>query len=188
MFTIRKIHFTLICFTIICTTIQAQTNRNTWMAGGNFDLIAGLGDARPISQFQLQTNVGYFPLKGLSIGATTLIQRIKYTTNGTTISTGFGPFLRYYISTPTKIISPYISAEYIFSSTRDNFEGDVFNEAKSRLLRPGLGLAVFITPNIALENQVTYQYVRVPDNSLLNQSFVQFSMGLQVHLYRKKEK
>jgi len=105
MFTIRKIHFTLICFTIICTTIQAQTNRNTWMAGGNFDLIAGLGDARPISQFQLQTNVGYFPLKGLSIGATTLFQRIKYTTNGTTISTGFGPFLRYYISTPAKIIS-----------------------------------------------------------------------------------
>lgn len=188
MFTLRKICFTLICFALICTTLHAQTNRNTWMAGGNFDLTAGIGNARPVSQFQLQTNVGYFPLKRFSIGVSTLIEREKITSNTTIISTGYGPFLRYYISTPTPIISPYISAEYIFSSSKDNFEGGVFNEFQARLLRPGLGLAVFITPNIALENQVTYQYVRVPENSLFNESFVQFSMGLQVHLYRKKEK
>lgn len=184
----KKSNFVLICFTIICTTAQAQISRDTWTIGGSLDLAVNWGSSSSISQFQMQPKVGYFPLKHFQVGGMALIDYQKtMMPNEATLQTGFGPFLRYYIKTPRKI-SPYINTELIFTSSQTFYnENNSFSKPKLTLIRPGLGLAIFLTPHIALENQVTFQYATSPNGGIA-QSIIQFSVGLQAHFYQKEEK
>jgi len=187
MFFTKKSIFIIICFTMICVTVQAQIDKNTWTVGGTLDLGIELGArAGSLDHFQIQPKIGYFPIKHLQVGGIALVDYQKINRNEATLQTGFGPFLRYYIKTAKKV-SPYINTEVIFTSFETFFynENSSFARPKETLLRPGIGLAVFITPHVVLENQVTFEYTNAYGGEW---SFMQFSVGFQAHLYRKSEK
>ncbi len=183
----KKNSFILICLSIICTTTYAQTSQRTWTVGGNFDLAFNLGSASHAPILNLQPKVGYFPINNLAAGLTGLVEYQKSRrTKIATLGTGVGPFLRYYLKT-SKSFSPYISTEVIFTSFSE-IEGNRRSISPKSLIRPGAGLAIFLSPHIALENQVTFEYNSIHSYGTGGWSIVQFSVGFQAHLYAKEEK
>ncbi len=189
MIYLRKIKLIVICCTTICITAQAQIDRNTWTVGGSFDLGIELGrTAGSIDRFQVQPKVGYFPIKHLQAGAVVLVDYEKTEFREAVLQTGFGPFVRYYIKTP-KNISPYVSTELLFTShtTFALGENTNFRRPQETLIRPGVGFAIFLTPRIALENQVNFEYATTDKIKFGEWSTLQFSVGFQLHFYRKED-
>jgi|GEM_PF-1212192 len=188
MFFLRKNTFIILCFAVIYTTANAQINRNTWTVGGSFNLGVDMGTtAGALNHFLIQPKVGYFPIKHLHAGAIVLVDYQKIGFREATLQTGYGPFLRYYIKTPKKI-SPYINTEVIFTSFQEFFyNGDgssnSFVSPRETLIRPGIGLAIFLTPHIALENQINFEYATTDKIRYGEWSVLQFSVGFQIHFY-----
>jgi len=185
MLSASKNIFIIICLTIICATANAQIDRNTWTVGGSFRLGVDMGaTAGMLDHFQIQPKVGYFPIKHLQTGAIILVDYQKTEFRESTLQMGYGPFVRYYIKTPKKI-SPYLNTEMIFTvsqeSSRQIDGSSIVVEQRETLIRPGVGLAVFLTPHIALENQVNFQYTTAYGGDW---EILQFSVGFQMHFYR----
>lgn len=181
----RKNTLAILCFTMICMTANAQINRDTWTVGGSFNLGIDMGTtAGVLNHFRIQPKVGYFPLKHFQVGAIVLVDYQKTRPREATLQTGYGPFLRYYIKTPKKI-SPYINTEVIFTSFQEFFYDDnsSFSSPTETLLRPGIGLAIFLTPHITLENQINFEYATQSKIKFGEWSTMQFSVGFQIHLY-----
>lgn len=177
-----KTTFTLLCCTLIWTTASAQTEKGVWLAGGNLQFGNTLGD-NSIFELQATPRAGYFLANNFALGATLGISH--YGTDGlSNTGIGFGPFARYYVNTSKGILKPYFNAEVVYYSNKvKNSTESKFN---SFLVRPGLGLAIFVSPNIALENQLTYQYRKIANTEGLGTSAFQFSVGFQIHFNTNK--
>ncbi len=190
MIFLRKYTLVILCFTMICMAANAQISRDTWTVGGSFNLGVDMGTtAGALNHFRIQPKVGYFPLKHFQVGAIVLVDYQKTGFREATLQTGYGPFLRYYIKTPKKI-SPYINTEVIFTSSQEFFYNpdggsNVFVSPAETLIRPGVGLAIFLTPHIVLENQIDFEYATTGEIRFGEWSVMQFSVGFQMHLYRR---
>jgi opacity protein-like surface antigen len=173
----------------------AQTEKGTWMAGGNGWLQAMKDNSLNTASFVLRPRAGYFFRDNLAIG---LAAPISY--NGSWVSdysshnfaVGTNLFARYYfLPSKTKL---FVHGEWGASYVRNRTEN--FNPQTSSKsyfsnnqaitnYRAGLGLVHFITSNIGLEFTADYRKESFELVNSTRQSY-NFEIGLFAYFKGKK--
>ncbi|MEJ7766488.1 MAG: outer membrane beta-barrel protein [Chitinophagaceae bacterium] len=128
---------------------SAQTEKGSWLVGGNLNLNTASDDFA----IGLNPSAGYFFLNNFAAGATAEISYSKIVDEKTT-RFGVGPFARYYFGTMN--IRPFGHGEVTFVSNKDK-DNNSSNTYNSTSFFVGGGLAAFINRNVAIEGLAGYR-------------------------------
>jgi outer membrane protein W len=169
----RTIGFTCIVMMLSYSFSSAQTERGRWQVGTQIgDLSYVDNGAGQLKQFSgsLTPIAGYFIAKNLVVGAGLPLSlsssRTKdalsvyggYEAKSTITGIGIAPFIRYYLGDAK--LKPFLGLSYSYVLTKANYQS--YTGAKSsakghtNVITPNLGLAYFITRNIALNATLGY--------------------------------
>nr|WP_281257915.1 outer membrane beta-barrel protein [Spirosoma oryzae] len=201
----KRTLFTLACMAAL-TTAQAQTEKGRWLVGaqvGNFSY----SDQSNQRSFEgsLTPSAGYFVANGLVVGTGIPLGLTwaKYTTTDPTTSTfadaklvstryGLAPFIRYYFG--ENKLKPYVGVAYSYSRTNANQNIPGTQSAKSKghtsVLKPTIGVAYFITRNVALNAGLDYniqteesRYTQAASVSNFSSNSSTLSLGIGFQLF-----
>lgn len=162
----KSIFYLLLSFCLLASTKSfSQTEQGSWLVGGTFrtgifDLDEGL------SALILAPNAGYFVIDQLAITGEFNFTIIDF--DEADFAAGFGG--RYYVTTPEESqVLPYAFLGFRFSDFTDQFN-------------IGVGADLFITPNVALEGNLTYSRLSFDSSGSQSLGQIGLSFGLQVFL------
>ncbi|UHG93466.1 outer membrane beta-barrel protein [Spirosoma oryzicola] len=190
---------------VLISSAQAQTEKGRWMAGtqiGDFTYSGQYGQ-RNFSA-SLSPSAGYFVANGLLVGARVplsyaSVRYPEYNSNGTSpvpaksiaTSYGLGPFVRYYVGSAK--VKPYIGLSYTYSLTNtkqtSSARETVKNSSHYSLIVPTLGVAYFVTRNVALNAGLNYNSYRStyeadqPTPGTYTDTSKSFSLGIGFDLF-----
>ena len=188
-----------------------QNRKDVLPAIGKGSLLIGLNEVglsyRPADRdfsfsAVLQPNLGYFFTNrwmaglGLRIGYSDFRFNSEFPENQFEYSAftfGLNSFTRYYFGNQTKRLRPFAHAEVGFVSTSTNFlQANQGTEKASEswlTTRFGLGANLFLSPEVALEGNLTYSSDKDQSlfNEFRNQQRIGFNVGLQFFLSRSKD-
>lgn len=174
---------------------SGQISKDNWLVGGSLaythskqkTAIAGINGS---SEVQGDLNGGYFVIDKLAAGVRTSIQTSKYKLQQIDNTTnlliqrayGFGPFIRYYILAPEKMLNFFGDAGFLYNINSNNSNSFIRRSLSSSLAAGGV---VFLNKSIALEGLVSYtQYANISIDSEYSINSLKFKVGLQVHLQK----
>ncbi len=191
-----KLKYLLFVFTILFARISfGQVQKGTWLTGGN--IIMNLTDYH--SEFSLTPDIGYFLKNSLCTGVFSEISSNKYKTDDTRdFQFSFGPLLRYYFSFGKFAAFPECKASYGLLKTHyTDWDGSAAKTNGNILkVKPGIGLAFFITSNVSVETLFSY-YWEKRNYQMMEQSSAydykdyergfNFSAGLHAYIQRKEK-
>lgn len=165
----------LLAFLAFGLAASAQTERGSWLVGGNVEL----NTAKNTTVVGFTPMAGYFLINNLAVGAN-IDYDYRKSADGKQTAFGIGPFARYYLGTMN--IRPFAHANVNFTSTNTKVGTQASSTATGSDLFLGGGLAGFINRNVALEGLIGYT-----SNTIANQgSYGGFGLkiGFQVYLSR----
>jgi len=182
---------------------NAQTSKGSWMIGGAMKIQRQSSDYAYFDQstgavqyakanygvFELSPTVGYFLNDRIMLGLHVDDYR-SWRAGGPTDKRhifSFGPIARYYIPV-ARTLAVFPEIAYLYSSDTHTFFIDTSNQtqkAKSSVIRGGLGLAWFVTPNIGIEGLLAYQKTDSKNKDLGDQQDLYYSIGIQFYLPKK---
>jgi outer membrane protein len=173
----KKILFvSAICLGTIA--MQAQTEKETWLIGGNINL----NTAKNNTTVLIAPNVGYFFAKNFAAGALIEFKNSKII-NTTSNTFSLGPFARYYVDLKEEKFKPFLHVGFGFDNSKVKVGNNpASNETASSLLL-ALGGAYFINKNIAFETIIGYTRNK-PENFEATNGLA-FRIGFQIHLSRR---
>lgn len=154
----------------------AQTEKGSWMVGGN----VGLNTAENDTRITFSPSGGYFFFNNFAAGANLTLDYSKIGTSKTT-AWGLGPFTRYYIGTMN--VRPFAHADVSFQSnkTANNSGSNTYNSTQYFL---GGGIAAFINRNVAIEGLLGYKHTAI--QNLNGSGGFNMRIGFQVYLSREQ--
>lgn len=158
-------------------TCNAQTLKGTKMIGGSGSIYHEDG-----FNISLSPNLGYFIADNLAIGGNINLF-LSDNDNNTAKGASLGPFVRYYFGqeAPTRIFAQ-ANGSVGFSRYINTFNGreakDTYN---TNSFGAGVGIAHFLTEQVALEARLYYNNYRFYDSSPRHDQ-VGISFGVQIHL------
>ncbi|WP_169921784.1 outer membrane beta-barrel protein [Spirosoma rigui] len=170
----RAIGFTCIVILLSYSLSSAQTERGRWQVGtqiGNLSYVNNGTRTAGSKQFSgsLLPSAGYFIAKNLVVGAGLPLSLSSssvtdaysvskaYESKSTIIGIGIAPFLRYYLGEAK--LKPFLGLSYSYVLNKANYQsysGAKSSEGYTSVITPNLGLAYFITRNIALSATLGY--------------------------------
>lgn len=148
--------FALLAFVVITVVSQAQTEKGTWLLGGNISFT----QQEDQSYFNLSPDLGYFIAPNVAVG----IDASLNTGEGYT-SWAIGPFGRYYFTQNTQG-KPFAGLSFLVGgfTSADTYTG----------FGAEAGYALFLNRSVALEFGLQYQRMEELD-------IIQAGVGLQIH-------
>jgi outer membrane protein len=167
---VKKIAFILSLFLAVSSSVNAQTEKGRWQLGaqiGNFSYQTQNGGKN--FSGSISPSAGYFIIDNLLIGTGVPVSYSAYrfpsnfnSVESATTSYGLSPFARYYIG--KNHLKPYIGLAYSYSrtstrQTQPDFTGQVTKQTTTGSvtnLVPTIGVAYFITDNVALNAGLNY--------------------------------
>ena len=177
-------------------TVKAQTEKNSWLAGGNAGFTSSTQKLSNVSgysfktnEFQISPGFGYFFINNFAAGLN--VNFISTHTSETNMpgsesntSTTFtaGPFLRYYfnVAQKTKI---FIHGGANWGSYKPG-SGDP--NLSISMYEVKAGPAIFLNPHVALEFTVGYQTSSYKSEERNTTNSFDIGLGFQIHLGSKK--
>jgi len=170
--------------TLALTFGYSQTEKGSMLLGGTFNLSnSSIGDDNVLN-VGLSPDIGFFVIDKLSVGGSLGLS--LQSTESTTQSTfSIVPELRYYFPPLTETISLFATGGVGYITTRTNFDiGSVANETDSGYrTNLGVGLAFFLTENVALEGIFGHGFLKFGDDTN-GVSNLGLNGGVQVYLSR----
>jgi outer membrane protein len=141
----KQFLFLSIAFLLTSTILQAQTERKSWMVGGQFNQQLSFSDGTNYYVFNLSPDAGFFISNNLALGAafSTTIFVIEGETD---TRIGLAPFVRYYFGGSEKV--------KLFVHGQAGFEVD--DSDVSFVGKAHFGVAWFVVKNVALEASAGY--------------------------------
>lgn len=163
---------TLVLLLLLVFHVQAQTEKGDWLVGGEL----GFRTVESNSNFNFSPSAGWFILNNFALGANLGIDLSK--TGDTKFrSWGLGPFMRFYF--PGETFRPFVRASWEGLRRRTETSG-VSSTVKGNSYFLGLGLAIFINENVALEPVAGYTSTNLKDRE--REGGFALRMGFQVYL------
>ncbi len=177
---------------LIIHTATAQTDRTSWLVGGNAGLdFTDQANSNSLN-ISLSPQAGYFVFDNLAVGMTLpfslIIDKAEVTVDGQITSSkkrtntvGLGPFVRYYFG--QSAIRPFVEAgaNYRITSAKTKTAAiETSSNESSYSLSGSAGLAYFISSNVGLETKLGYTYFR--GDNLNKYSTLGLTVGFQVYL------
>ena len=167
--------FILLAFLAIGMTASAQTEKGSWLVGGNLSL----NTASQNTLISVSPSAGYFFINNFAAGVNANIAYSKFGQNKTTIL-GVGPFARYYFGTMN--IRPLLEGNLNFTSNKSSNSststGSTTENGTGFFL--GGGLAAFINRNVAIEGLAGYDHTSVKGSD--GSGGFALKIGFQVYL------
>lgn len=151
------------------TIIQAQTEKGSWMVGGQFNQQFNFSGGTNYFVFNLNPDAGFFISNNLALGAV-FRTWIVISEGNTDTSVGLAPFVRYYFGGSEKI--------KLFVHGQAGFEVD--DSDVSFIGKAHFGVAWFIVRNVALEASAGYSIDTRGESDPL--STLGLNIGFQVYL------
>ncbi len=134
---------------------MAQTEHGNWLIGGNFNI----NTASNSTTIGLNPTAGYFIADNFAVGGTVQLEFDKFGENKST-TFGIGPLARYYFGKNN--IKPFVDGELNFLSEKFKFPTGTNTENGVNYFL-GLGLALFLNQNVALEGLAGYDHTKIKD-------------------------
>ncbi len=188
MYLIKVFTLTLLCCILLSLNSFAQTDKGTWTVGSGLNFSGGKSGARSYISFGLSPRAGYFLKDNWMLGASTLYSMRRGRGSYEIQEFGGGLFSRYYFDLKRPKIKPYFSLDIFYNRTErtaytvPDIRRDVLEQYT---FTPGGGLAMFLSPHVALELQADYKPGSPANTGLYND--LQFSLGVQAYLFKKKK-
>lgn len=156
------------------SVLNAQTQKNDWMVGGNFRL----NTADNNTQIAFTPNAGLFVIDNLAVGANFTLNYQKDGNNKFT-AFGVGPFARYYFTTESQKIRPIVHGSFNYLS-RKNKVGSVSSTNNGTNYFLGGGAAAFISPTVSIDALMGYDHTKYTDFD--GSGGFAFNIGFQVYI------
>ncbi|WP_395064159.1 hypothetical protein [Flavobacterium sp.] len=169
----------LICL-LLALISNAQITKGNWMVGGsgyfnNSNAKNSNGDEIQSSTgFAVQPNLGYFFYNRFAGGLMASYSYGKTKGGNSNSGLGVGPFIRYYILKPEKIINFLLEANYYYG--KDFNKSDYVTNYGFKA-----GPVIYFNSSVGLELLAKYQHVFYSSDSFTSNSF-QIGLGFQIHL------
>jgi len=178
-----------LCFIIstsfIVINANSQVTKGNWMLGGAISYAStnynseNYGIPHTAYNLQITPNVGYFFIDKLAAGIKTGIRKIgdKRGTNYTDFNVG--PFCRYYLLNPEKMVNILAEGGYQFGFEK----GTTSTKTLKNTFTFSCGPAVYLNTIVGMEFLVTYStYKFSGTQGNHNNNTIMFGLGLQIHL------
>jgi hypothetical protein len=165
-------------FITLCSVkfATAQTEKNDWMVGGSFNI----STAESSTLINFSPSAATFVADNFALGGRI---GITYTKQGTVKSTGFniGPMARFYMGKGD--FRPFFHGDFSFesSSTKNN---NVTIKTNGTGYFLGMGGALFINENIALEGTAGYNHSKF--KNVEGSGGFGLNLGFQVYLNKNQ--
>lgn len=156
-------------------SVNAQTQQNDWMVGGNFRL----NTADNNTQIAFTPNAGFFVIDNLAVGGNFNLSYSKSGNNKFT-SFGVGPFARYYFTTDAQTVRPIVHASFNYLSTKNKIANVASSTNTGSNYFLGGGAAMFISNNVSIDALMGYDHTKYK-NSNGSGGFA-FNVGFQVYI------
>jgi hypothetical protein len=163
---------TLTLLLLLAFYAPAQTEQGDWLVGGEL----GFRTVESNSNFNFSPSAGWFILKNFAVGANLGIDLSK-SGDTKTRNWGFGPFARFYF--PGETLRPFLRVSLDGLRRRTETAGFT-STVKGNGYFLGLGLAIFINENVALEPVAGYISTNLKDRE--REGGFALRMGFQVYL------
>jgi hypothetical protein len=151
----------------------SQTEQGAWLIGGNFNL----NTSDNSTSLGINPTAGYFVINNLAVGGTIMLLYDKLGENKTT-TFGIGPLMRYYVG--GKSVKPFVDGELTFISQKLKVPATTNTENGVNYFL-GLGLALFLNQNVALEILAGYDHTKLKDRD--GDGGFAMRAGFQVYLH-----
>jgi len=174
----KKILFALAFFTGI-SAVNAQTQKNDWMIGGNFRLNTSDNN----TQIAFTPNAGLFVINNLAVGGNISLSYSKSGNNKFT-SFGIGPFVRYYFTTETQAVRPMLHGSFNYLSTKNKIGNNASSTNTGSNFFIGGGAAIFISKNVSIDALMGYDRTKYSDFD--GSGGFAFNIGFQVYLLKNQ--
>lgn len=158
-----------------CNAAMSQTEKGTWLIGGNFNL----NTSDNTTSIGINPTAGYFVINNLAVGGTMMLEFEKFGENKTT-TFGIGPLARYYFG--ARSVKPFVDGELNFVSQKLKV-ANVTNTENGINYFLGMGLAMFLNQNVALEVLAGYDHTKLKDRK--GDGGFAMRAGFQVYLHPK---
>ncbi|HEY0679715.1 MAG TPA: outer membrane beta-barrel protein [Chitinophagaceae bacterium] len=156
--------------------VSAQTEQGNWLVGGNFNLSTVSNN----TSIGLNPTAGYFVMNNLAVGGTVTLMYDKLGENSST-TFGLGPMVRYYFGKSN--IRPFVDGEMSFISEKFKYPGGTNTENGVGYFL-GMGLALFLNENVALETLAGYTHTNISEGS--KDGGFAMRIGFQVYLNSRR--
>jgi len=157
------------------TVVNAQTQQNDWMLGGNFRL----NTSKSNTQIGFTPNVGLFVVDNLAVGGNISLDYSKSGTNKST-SFGVGPFARYYFTTADQAVRPIVHGSFNYTSNKTKVGNTVSSTVTGSNYFIGGGAAMFISNNVSIDALMGYDHTKYKNIS--GSGGFAFNVGFQVYI------
>lgn len=176
----KTINFLFLALFITITT-NAQITKGNWMVGGSASFKSykseniNNGSLVNNNYVDLSPDFGYFLIDKFVVGAKSNFGYTGYEgANGKGYNVG--PFARYYFLKPEKTVNFFTQVNFGY--------GEYINSVNSKYPTRNYGFkagsVIFFNNSVGLE--MALEYNKANENSTLNNSFYQFTIGFQIHL------
>lgn len=172
----KRIVISVLVLVFLSSAAFAQTEKGSWMVGGNVALNTAKNDTR----ITFSPSGGYFFLNNFAAGANVSLDYSKIGGTKTT-AWGLGPFSRYYFGTMN--VRPFVHADLSFQSNKTvtTNGSNTYNSTQYFL---GAGVAGFINRNVAIEGMAGYKHTAI--QNLDGTGGFNLRIGFQVYLSREQ--
>ncbi len=177
----KKLFKTLFIATLLFTLItNAQITQENWLVGGDASFISSSvttenGFKQSGTGVRIAPNIGYFIKDKFAVGLKTSFGYSK-SDAGSGIGFGGGPFVRYYLLKPEKIVNILMEADYRFGTSKLQGNNDSTNSSSYNLKA---GPVIYFNSSVGLELTLNYFSTKL-DKTVFND--FSFAIGFQIHL------
>lgn len=172
----KKILLALVMVMCSAALVQAQTEKEDWMVGGNFAL-----NTTKNTTIGLNPSAGYFILNNLAIGGSFNFSYVKVSTEKAT-AYGAGPFARYYFGKGN--LKPFVASEFLFNTSKTETEGEPSSTYNGHNFFLGGGLAAFVNEHVAIETLLGYSNTKYSKTE--SSGGLAIRIGFQIYLSPRK--
>jgi len=160
-----RIFLIVIACTILSTFGYSQTEKGSLLLGGNFEIGVLSVDDNSVFNLSLSPNIGFFVIDNLTVGGS-LGVNVQSSESFTSSSFSIIPEVRYYFPPLTENLYAFATGGGGFITSRTNFElTSIANETQSGFVTNiGVGLALFVGENVALEAIFRHNFTKLEDN------------------------
>lgn len=181
---IKLFFIATILFTI---SANSQITKGNWMVGGSGSFKSTTsetiktGSKDKYTYLEISPNIGYFFIDKMAAGIKTSFYYNPYE-GAYNIGFGIGPYLKYYILKPEKLVNVFIQGNYLYYENNNNSDAVGYDKFTSYSYGVKAGPVIYFNDSIALELALEY----LSDNrnkTLIDNTFL-MTIGFQIHLIK----
>ena len=176
---------TIMAILLFSSLANAQITKGNWMVGGSGSFKSTTsetiktGSKDKYTYLELSPNIGYFFLDKMAAGINTSFYYNPYE-GAYNIGFGIGPYLKYYLLKPEKLVNIFIQGKYLYYENNNNSDAIGYDKFSSYSYGLKTGPVIYFNDSVALE--LALEYLRDNRNKTLIDNTFLMTIGFQIHL------